>query len=92
MKMQAGHVVLSKIADALGLQGQAITRIVLDVAVKSVPKLYIERYASGEECEALATALKIIELDVTSAISDGIEQAIAVHAPEPGARVTKRNT
>lgn len=48
--------ILKRICDALGITGP-VSRVVIDCQIRSVCKVYVERYASGEQ---LVDAAKVV--------------------------------
>lgn len=72
--MTSDEPILNRICDALGITGP-VSRVVIDCQVRSVCKVYVERYASGDQ---LADAAKAVadEFEVVEA------KRLAVFPPE----------
>lgn len=81
-KIEAGYNVLLRVCDALGLNKRRVRRIVLDVAVDDVAKLYIEELPDTDACSSVAKVLAntpAADVEVTSVTSNGCEEGIVVN-------------
>lgn len=55
--IKTGHATLHKLAQALGLDGRYVRRLVVDVAVDSVVKVYIQAFGTEEDIAAVGDLL-----------------------------------
>lgn len=64
----AGHQVGKEILDALGIPGEGVTRVVVDLQLREIAKVYITKHLPAEAVPAIAEAVKdaeVIQANVT---------------------------
>jgi len=73
MAFQA-QVGMDKVLEALGIKGQFVRRIVIDLEVGSAIKVYIERFAEKEQIEGVAKALTNTNVEVVEVAGLTVEE------------------
>jgi hypothetical protein len=79
--VESGHVFLDRLAGLLGLAGQPIRRIVLDVPIDGPVVAYVERYVQRAEGDGLLAALAVEPVEVREGAPC---RAVAVQTPVRG--------
>lgn len=84
MAFVRGVDVICMVLEALGLQHQNVSRVVIDIAINDVVKIYVNHHAVEEQIDALMGALRGTPAEVTSGTAP-----IEVSLPNTEVRVTQ---
>ena len=74
-----GYEILHKIADALGLEGQPIRRIIIDCSIDDALRVHVEKFADKGEADALVEALKGATAEVSNAADVRTQAGFTIH-------------
>lgn len=80
-----GHEFCVALVKALGLEGQAVRKIVIEADVRDAPTVYVKGVVKREQCQAVADVLRVVHVEDVRVTDRGeveVDKPVVVVEPE----------